>query len=341
MKLNALAVFFMIMDYFYFLCCTLLFFFFFISIFLITTTKYQKLRSRSLPPSPPAIPILGHIHLLKHPLHRSLKSISDNYGPIVYLRSGVRRILVVSSPEIAEECLTKNDIIFANRPNSAATKSLSYNNTTIGFAPYGDYWRNLRRVTSTNIFSPLSLQNSSSIRVEEIRLTVKKLLKSAESDSEKWTELDLSCLLKELVHNTIMRMTCGKNWSKSADVFQQVIPLTNNVDSFPILKWIGFVGGTLKKLKKLQSERDRVLQDIVDDCRRRNNGGGGVDKRKRTVVEALLGVQEAEPEYYTDDIIKGLASVSSHSTISIQLIVFNISFHFIVIFFSPEFNFFF
>ncbi|KAI5675210.1 hypothetical protein M9H77_06160 [Catharanthus roseus] len=263
-------------------------------------------RDNKLPPSPPALPILGHLRLLKDPIHRSLQSISNKYGPIFYLRLGVRATLVVSSPSIAEECFTKNDIVFANRPQSLATKFLSYNNTTVGSAAYGDHWRNLRRVSAINIFSPLSLHNLSAIRVEEIRLTVKKLM--SESDLETWKELDLNTLFMELVDNTIMRMTCGKRWYKSADIFKQIIPLTNKFDYFPILKWIGGFGGYLKKLKNLRRERDRVLQDIIDDCRRRNNGEGvgSIDKRKKTVVEALLSVQEAEPNYYTDDIIKGL-----------------------------------
>ncbi|KAJ6697309.1 hypothetical protein OIU85_003658 [Salix viminalis] len=63
---------------------------------------------------------------------------------------------------LAEECFTKNDINFANRPPFLNGKHLHYNFTTVVSANYGDHWRNLRRICAIEIFS-LSRLNSSSI----------------------------------------------------------------------------------------------------------------------------------------------------------------------------------
>ncbi|RVW67707.1 Isoflavone 2'-hydroxylase [Vitis vinifera] len=79
---------------------------FFLALYLSTRHWLQKLKN--LPPSPfLTFPIIGHLYLLKKPLHRTLADLSARYGPIVFLRLGSRQTLLVSSPSAAEECLSK------------------------------------------------------------------------------------------------------------------------------------------------------------------------------------------------------------------------------------------
>ncbi|KAL3505096.1 hypothetical protein ACH5RR_034937 [Cinchona calisaya] len=82
----------------------------------------QQILRKNQPPSPPTLPLIGHLHLLKEPLNQTLQSLSANYGDILLLRLGVRKALTVTSPSAVEECFTKNDIIFANRPRSISSK---------------------------------------------------------------------------------------------------------------------------------------------------------------------------------------------------------------------------
>lgn len=100
-------------------------------------------KHNNLPPSPPALPVLGHLHLMKTAPHCALQSLSKKYAPIMYLRFGSRPVLVVTWPCAADECLSEKDVIFANQPRSLASKILGYNYTTLGFSPYGDHWRNI------------------------------------------------------------------------------------------------------------------------------------------------------------------------------------------------------
>nr|XP_027103366.1 cytochrome P450 81F4-like [Coffea arabica] len=62
--------------------------------------------------------------------------VSRKYGPVLYLRFGIRPVVLVSSTSAAEECFTKNDITFANRPTLLVGKLLNYNSTTLPSRSY-------------------------------------------------------------------------------------------------------------------------------------------------------------------------------------------------------------
>ena len=122
-------------------------------------TKHFLNRIHNLPPSPfPCLPIIGHLYLLKKPLYRTLSKIANRNGPVLFFKFGSHAVLIVSSPSAAEECFTKNDIIFANRPCLLFAKHLAYNYTGLSWAPYGDHWQNLRRIVSIELLSTNSLQ---------------------------------------------------------------------------------------------------------------------------------------------------------------------------------------
>ncbi|KAG2545718.1 hypothetical protein PVAP13_9KG228071 [Panicum virgatum] len=76
----------------------------------------ESKRMPRLPPSPPTIPVLGHLHLLGKPIHAALARLAVRYGSVFSLRLGSREAVVVSSAACARECFTEHDVCFANRP---------------------------------------------------------------------------------------------------------------------------------------------------------------------------------------------------------------------------------
>src|SRR5690606_14439467 len=116
-------------------------------------------------------------HLLKQPLlHRTLLHLSHSLGPVFSLRLGSRLAVIVSAPAAAEEwCLTKNDIVLANRPRFTMGKYVAYDYTSMVTARYGDYWRNLRRITALEVFSSHRLNDSAEIREEEVKTLMQTL----------------------------------------------------------------------------------------------------------------------------------------------------------------------
>ncbi|KAF9600233.1 hypothetical protein IFM89_005057, partial [Coptis chinensis] len=305
----------------YFLCFIMeLLYYFLLTLFIIFMRKLLLQANKNLPPSPFAIPILGHLHLFKQPLNRTLQTLSDKYGPVLFLKFGARRILLISSLSLVEECFTKNDIVFANRPHTVTVGHLNYNYTTVAFAPYGDLWRNIRRITTIEIFSSKSLQMSSTIRREEIHCLIKNLFQSSKRGLH---HFNLKLMFSKLMFNVMMRMVAGKRcFEECMGLDEQkrlhvhlkecFMPrqLLNMEDFLPILRWIGLYGREEKFVINLQKMRDSFLQEMIDDYRRKNIRSSTTsiaeEMSKTTILDALLSIQEAEPEHYSDEIIKGI-----------------------------------
>ena len=72
--------------------------------------------------------------------------MADKYGPIFCVRLGLKRALVVSGWEVAKECYTTNDKVFATRPRSLAIKLMGYDHGSFVFAPCGPYWSDVRKL---------------------------------------------------------------------------------------------------------------------------------------------------------------------------------------------------
>ncbi|KAH7665297.1 isoflavone 2'-hydroxylase protein [Dioscorea alata] len=275
------------------------------------------------PPSPPGLPLVGHLHLLKPPVHRALAHLSDLHGPILLLRFGSRRVLHVSSHSAAEECFTVNDITFANRPRLLAGKHLGYNYQSLAVSSYGPHWRNLRRIATVEVLSTYRIISSSDVRSDEALFLVKDLLRDYSGPGFHRTEL--SPKLFGLAYNVIMRMIANKRFygdadessSEAAKEFKEIVKETSSIiaasnpaDFFPVVRWLGF-GGYEKRLKRLRKRRDKFFQGLIDEHRMKKkeaNGsrdGEGSPAARSTVIDLLLSMQEDEPEYFTDFLIMG------------------------------------
>ncbi|KAL8494529.1 hypothetical protein ACS0TY_025368 [Phlomoides rotata] len=291
---------------------------FFISIFFLLFFLYSlrptlRRKFQKYPPSPPlSLPLIGHLYLFKKPLHKTLTKISNKYGPVLLLNFGARPVLVVSSPSAAEECFTKNDVVFANRPKLLAGKHLGYNYTSLVWASYGDHWRNLRRIASMEILSAHRINSFSEIRKNEVQSLVRRL----ESETRASGIVEMKTALFEAMLNVMMRMIGGKRYygdesgsvedrRKFKEIVKETFELsgaTNVADFVPILRWIG-MDRLENRLKALKEKRDNFMQDLIDE-RRKMNG-----KKDKTLIDVLLSLQNDDPDSYSDEIIRGLMQV--------------------------------
>ncbi|KAL7108914.1 hypothetical protein ACP275_06G142700 [Erythranthe tilingii] len=266
------------------------------------------------PPSPAgALPILGHLHLLKQPFHRTFHRFSQQHGPIFSLRLGVRSVVVVSSPNLVEECFTSsNDIVFSNRPPVLVNEYIGYNHTTMAGVPYGHQWRNLRRLGAQEVLSSARLNSFSQIRQEEVRRMLQSMIGKINGEIDHAKVVQLRPKLFELIFNIIMRMLVGKIYSTSTEnkgdeklgiQFQEIVKevfkqaLSSNPEDFlPFLNWADY-RGLKKKLDALGKKLDDFYQGLLEEHR--------LQKTNNTIVGHLLSLQESDPDFYTDQTIKG------------------------------------
>ncbi|CAA7022976.1 unnamed protein product [Microthlaspi erraticum] len=98
----------------------------------------------NLPPSPWRLPLIGNLHQLSLHPHRSIRSLSLRYGPLMLIHFGRVPILVVSSADAAHEVMKIQDLKFANRPKSQVIKKILNGGRNLAFSPYGEYWKQIK-----------------------------------------------------------------------------------------------------------------------------------------------------------------------------------------------------
>ncbi|KAF7830574.1 isoflavone 2'-hydroxylase-like [Senna tora] len=266
----------------------------------ISPSNIRDNKRKPRPPGPPALPIIGHLHLLKQPIHRSIHKLSHTYGPIMSLR-------------FVEECLVKkNDIVFANRPLTLAGKYLSYDYKSMAFAPYGDHWRGLRRITNQELSSTSRLALSSPAREDEVLILLKQLFDKCRGGG--WAQVEPRHRFVDLIFDVMVRMISGKRYCGTDVASKEAMEFKNSMDEifelldlsmldlFPILQWLDPFG-VVKRMKKAMMVEDNFLQSLLDENRRKGN-----DERKyMTLVEAMLSQKHTDPVFFSDDNIKAIS----------------------------------
>ncbi|KAK6116270.1 hypothetical protein DH2020_049992 [Rehmannia glutinosa] len=189
---------------------------------------------------------------------------------------------------------------------------LTYNYTAYVWAPYGDFWRSLRKLSVIELFSSHSLQKSAKIREEETR----KILRVLNNNGAR--KVDLNYLVSIYSINHMMRAVAGKPCVAEEEIggelgkekLKRIRGIFSGslsqgmCDFFPVLRWIGYKGME-KNLISLHKKRDEFLQDLIDEIKGKTDVFGEV-KRNSSLIETLLSLQVSEPEFYTDDVIKSI-----------------------------------
>ncbi|KAI3800605.1 hypothetical protein L1987_28698 [Smallanthus sonchifolius] len=118
---------------------------------------WSKLKSTI--PGPRGYPFIGSMHLMSGLAHRKLAAAATCFRArrLMAFSLGETRVIVTCNPEVAKDVL--NSSAFADRPVKESAYGLMFNRA-IGFAPYGVYWRTLRRIAATHLFCPKQIKVS-------------------------------------------------------------------------------------------------------------------------------------------------------------------------------------
>jgi cytochrome P450 len=256
-----------------------------------------------LPPGPRPWPVIGNFNLIGALPHRSIHELSKKYGELMHLRFGSYSVVVASSAEMAKLFLKTHDLLFLDRPRTAAGKHTTYNYADITWSPYGAYWRHARRICATQLFSPSRLASFEHIRTDEVRSLVRGLF--AASASGRAVRLNKDHL-STLSMNVITRMVLGKRLfdggekenvaegpvSSLADFkwMMDELLLVNGVlnigDWIPWLDWLD-LQGYVRRMKRIGKRFSEFIEYILDEHgeRRRREGESFVE---RDMVDVLM-----------------------------------------------------
>ncbi|KFK28202.1 hypothetical protein AALP_AA8G485600 [Arabis alpina] len=183
------------------------------------------------PPSPPSLPIIGHLHLLLSSLpHKSFRKLSSKYGPILSLRIFNVPVVVISSASLAHEIFTTHDLNISSHGHPAIDESLFFGSFSFLLAPYGDYWKFTKKLLVTKLLGPQSLDRLRSARSDELERFQANLLDKVIKNET----VEIAKEAIKLTNNSICRMIMGSSCVEENGEAERVRELVN--DSFSLFK---------------------------------------------------------------------------------------------------------
>ncbi|KAI3665649.1 hypothetical protein L6452_44278 [Arctium lappa] len=250
--------------------------------------RATKSKPHDLPPTPFALPIVGHLHLLSGIPHQSFHKLSLRYGPIIHLYLGSQPCILASSPEIVKQLLKTNENSFLNRPEISAIDYLTYGSKDFSFAPYGPYWKFMKKIVMSQLLNGPTLDLLRPVRRDEIERFIWLLLRKSRGG----IAVDVDAELIKLANNVISRMVMGGRCSEGENeagkmrrLVTEVVEITGTLN---VSDYVWFckdvdLQGFGKKLKDIRRRVDELIDRIIEEHEE-------MRKEKKVEVKDLLHI---------------------------------------------------
>ncbi|KAK4359890.1 hypothetical protein RND71_022119 [Anisodus tanguticus] len=279
---------------------------------LLRKWKTQKLK---LPPGPWKLPFIGSLHhlALAGPLpHHGLTNLAKRYGPLMYLQLGEVVMIVISSPRMAKEVLKTHDLVFATRPKLTYADIVHYNSTDVVFSPYGEYWRQIRKICTLELLSAKMVNNFvSSIRQDELS----NMISSTRSMSDLPVNLTEKIIwfTSSVTCRSALGKICNEHQDKLIYLMKEILSLSiavNLADFFPKWKLLHDLGGSKSRLLEVHGKVDEILEYVVNEHKqnRANGKKRNGELGSEDLIDVMLRVRESGELQLpiTDDNIKAI-----------------------------------
>ncbi|PWA66382.1 cytochrome P450 monooxygenase CYP71AV1 [Artemisia annua] len=274
-----------------------------ILLFVIYKLATRSKSKKSSLPEPWRLPIIGHMHHLIGTIpHRGLMDLARKYGSLMHLQLGEVSTIVVSSPKWAKEILTTYDITFANRPETLTGEIVFYHNTDIVFAPYGEYWRQLRKLCTLELLSAKKVKSYQSLREEECWNLVQEIKASGSG-----IPVNLSENIYKLVAMILSRAAFGKRIKDHKEFTELVEQMLRELggfdvaDIFPSQKFLHHISGKRSRLTSIHKKLDNLINNLVAE-----HIVEASSKTKETLLDVLLRHKDSLEFPLTADNVKAI-----------------------------------
>ncbi|CAO2210926.1 unnamed protein product [Urochloa humidicola] len=271
-------------------------------------------RRGKLPPSPPSLPLIGHLHLIGRLAHRSLHELHLRYGTggggLLLLQLGRRRTLVVSTAAAAADLFRNHDLAFASRPRSIAADRMMYGCANVSFAPYGEAWRRGKKVAVVHLLSPRRVASFAAVRAAEAAALVARARAAADGGGE---AVEMRELLYGYANAVVTRAAAGAAGATAEKVKQLMAHSAALMAGFQpedvlpdaparLVRW---ATGLDRKIDDTAAAWDEFLSEIVA-AHEEEKDGGGAGEEDEDFVDVLLRLRREgfDGLELTDDRIK-------------------------------------
>lgn len=290
-------------------------FLFLLLTWLLLKKRISKKQNKNLPPSPPKLPFIGNLHQLGSLPHQSLWQLSKKYGPVMLLQLGNLPTVVISSAEAAKVVMKTHDLDSCSRPRLQGARRLTYNHQDLAFSPYGEYWREIRKICVLELFSVKRVQSYWSVREEEMTKLINSI--SHHSSSSPSSPVDLTEKLFALTASMIFRIAFGTSFEGSDlnhNRFHEVVQAAEaTMGSFCAAEYFRYVGWIFDKLSGLNQRREKIFheldsffQGVIDD----HLNPGRKKLQQDDIIDVLLKIVKEQTGFgaalLTETNIKGV-----------------------------------
>ncbi|CAI9108359.1 OLC1v1007932C1 [Oldenlandia corymbosa var. corymbosa] len=277
----------------------ILVFFFFLLFFpfalIFRLRKTQKTKKINPPPSPPGLPLIGNMHQFDGAKpYEGLRKLSNKYGPLMLLKLGKRQVLVISSAKMAKQALKTHDLVFSGRPPLVVMQKVSYNGKDITFSTYGDYWREMKKLSVIHLFTQKRVQQFRPILDDGISSMIKEISNLASSSQV----VNLTSMATNLASTYICRIAFGKKFNKEDQERKRFDPILREhqliyaeffvTDYLPSLSWIDKIMGKFARLDNNVKELSSFFQELIDDHLDPNRP----ETMKNDILDLLIQMKE-------------------------------------------------
>ncbi|CAH8270307.1 unnamed protein product [Arabidopsis lyrata] len=265
-------------------------FFTFITIFLLHRLFSSSSRS-GLPPGPLGLPILGHMHLLRSSLPRSLQSLAHTYGPLMTIRIGSLHVLVVSDSDTAKQILKTHDPDFASKFVFGPRQFNVYKGAEFFNAPYGPYWRFMKKLCMTKLFAGYQLDRFVDIREEETLALLTSLVERSSNGEACDLGLEFTALTTKILSKMVMGKRCRQNSDIPVEIRKIVSDIMACATRFGFMELFGPLRdldlfGNGKKLRSSIWQYDELVEKILKEYE--NDKTNEEEEKDKDIVDILL-----------------------------------------------------
>nr|GME10663.1 cytochrome P450 76A2-like [Ipomoea batatas]GME16464.1 cytochrome P450 76A2-like [Ipomoea batatas] len=269
-------------------------------IFVFFPRKSSK--SYKLPPGPRGLPILGNMLDLGPELHKTMAGLKQVYGPVVWLRIGTINTMVIQTVEAATELFKNHDVSFADRRIGDVNRSNNYADASLALAPYGAFWRVLRRVCSAEMFTSRKMNDTAGIRrksVDDMLMWIEKEARGGSVEVARFAFLASFNMLGNVVLSRDLADPEAEVTSEFFNAMTRIMELSgrpNISDIFPCLRLLDLQGLRRKMGRETGITMGIASSFLKERMKERANDDRENPKDFLSVLLEFKGKGKDEPE---------------------------------------------